>query len=139
MFTEPELWSLLPLLTLSVVYWLRDVFLYNRIAQWSVATQLWVILFFYPIWIFLGWLLGVQIRRGDVFSSVFTTLGQQVTGYYTVLGVLNDSFDMTGQQLASFFFGLLISSVWTAYWLSLRIQSDLQCVCDVVNKTHGHE
>ena len=139
MFTEPELWSLLPLLTLSVVYWLRDVFLYNRIAQWSVVTQLWVILFFYPIWIFLGWLLGVQIRRGDVFSSVFTTLGQQAAGYYTVLGVLNDSFDMTGQQLASFFFGLLISTVWTAYWLSLRIQPDLQCVCDVVNQTYGHE
>ena len=136
--TRSEVVSLAPLASLSLVYWLRDKYMYNRAGgRWytSTATQKKVLLFVWPVWLFLGWTLGLQTNRGHVAAALFTTAGQHVAGHYTVIGVLNDSFNMTRQQLISFFLGLVLALIWTAYWLVVTESGN---EIDHVERNHTH-
>lgn len=141
--TTKEYLSLIPLGGLAIVYWVRDKFLFNRAdGKWYhfSATQVRVLWMLYPLWIFLGWTLGMQTNRGQVFASFLTTTGQHIVGHYTVIGVLNDSFCMTRQQAISFALGLLISYIWTTFWLVISaseedqvkhiVGDDGECRCD---------
>ena len=125
--TTNEWSSLAPLGGLALVYWIRDKYIYNRAkGRWysSTATQRQVLWFIWPIWIFLGWALGLQTNRSQIGAAFLTTTGQHIAGHYTVIGILNDSFYMTKQQAVSFFLGLLISFIWTTFWLTVTNGSD---------------
>jgi hypothetical protein len=125
--TTNEWTSLAPLGGLALVYWMRDKYIYNRAkGKWysSTATQRQVLWFIWPVWIFLGWTLGLQTNRSQIGAAFLTTTGQHIAGHYTVIGILNDSFYMTKQQLVSFFLGLLISYIWTTFWLTVTNDSD---------------
>jgi hypothetical protein len=125
--TSKEWISLGPLGGLALVYWIRDKYIYNRAnGKWysSTRTQRHVLWFIWPVWIFLGWTLGLQTNRAQVGAALLTTTGQHIAGHYTVIGILNDSFNMTKQQLVSFFLGLLISFIWTSFWLTVTSSSD---------------
>ena len=118
--TSNEVLSVIPLSGLAVVYWVRDKYMYNRQdGRWyeSSRHQLTVLAVFYPLWIFFGWVLGVQTNRGHVAAAFVSTTAQHVSGHYTVIGILNDSYRMTRQQLISLFIGLVLAYVWTTYWL----------------------
>ena len=124
--TTNEYLSVIPLGGLAIVYWLRDKYMYNRADRWYTFTKtqfrvLWMI---YPLWIFLGWTLGLQTNRGQAAAALFTTTGQHIVGHYTIIGILNDSFSMTHQQLVSFFLGMAISYIWTIFWLIVSDDSD---------------
>ena len=114
---QDELIPLVPLVLLSVIYWFRDRYLFNRTpdAWWSatrVQTQVLVLL--YPIWIFLTWTTGLQYRTSLTFALVSTT-GSQMVSHLTSTGILNDSFLQTRQQVVSSVFGFIIAYTWTIY------------------------
>lgn len=126
-----EILSLAPLTSIAFSLWLRDKFIYNRVrTRWfrSTATQARVLGFIWPIWIFLGWTLGMQVNRGHVGAAFLTTTGQHIAGYYSTIGILNDSFYMSRQQLYGFFIGLGLSYLWTIFWLTVTTTSDVKYV-----------
>ena len=130
--TYVEFITLVPLTAISIVYWVRDKYRYNRAGEkWYNVTQAQTyVLLIYPLWIYFGWLLGLQTKRGHVVFAFVSTLGQNRVGYYTVIGVLNDSFRITKQQLVSFFLGLFIAFLSTSFWVILNIQDEtVQCGC----------
>lgn len=131
-----EYLSLVPLGGLAIAYWMRDKYLYNRNkGKWYSysQTQLRVLWMVWPFWIFLGWTLGMQTSRGQVLSAFVTTTGQHVVGHYTVIGVLNDSFFMTHQQLVSFVIGLVIAYIWTTFWLIITFSDQSGNVDHIVD------
>ena len=82
--TTNEYVSLAPLGGLAVVYWLRDKYMYNRANNsWysSTSVQLKVLLIGSPIWIFLGWTLGLQTNRVQIPGAFLTTIGQHIVGH----------------------------------------------------------
>lgn len=123
--TEIEVLTLIPLTLIAVVYWVRDKYRYNRAGEkwYHITKPQTYVMFIYPIWIFFGWLLGLQTKRGQIVFAFVSTLGQNIVGYYTVIGVLNDSFRITKQQLVSFFLGLFIAFLSTTFWVILNIQT----------------
>lgn len=130
-----EWMSLVPLASLAIVYWMRDRYLYNRTpTRWYTATrvQLQILLFVWPLWVFLMWMQYLQIRRGTALVYL-TTFGTHVTGHYTTVGVLNDSLRQTKQQLIGFAIGLVIAYGWTVTNV-VSFGSDegaeVECVCD---------
>lgn len=122
-----EFISLIPLVLLSIIYWFRDRYLFNRSpGVWWKATrvQTQVLVFLYPFWIFLTWTTGLQYRNNLTYALVSTT-GSQVVGHLTSTGILNDSFLQTRQQVVSSVFGLMIAYVWTVYnHLTFSVGSD---------------
>lgn len=119
-FTRNEMLSLVPMTTLAIVYWIRDKYIFNRsTGRWYVSTrtQKKVLFGLWPLWTFLGWSLGLQTNRNDFAMAFLTTTGQHIVGHFTVVGILNDSFRQTRQQLVGFFLGLAISYIWTFFWL----------------------
>ena len=93
-----------------------------------------VVALLYPVWAFLTWMRGLQTNRGHVLISFVTTTGEYITGYYTVVGILNDSFVLTRQQALSFPLGLLIAYIWTIFSLVIFLPHDQ--VCDVAHDNH---
>ena len=58
-----EYQGLVPMIGLSVVYWWRDRYFFNRGG--TVSRVQWQVLFvLYPIWSFLEWSGSLQISRG---------------------------------------------------------------------------
>ena len=143
--TTNEYVSIIPLGGLAVVYWLRDKYMYNRANNtWysSTSPQLKVLLIGSPLWIFLGWSLGLQTNRVQIPAAFLTTIGQHIVGHYSVIGILNDSFCMTRQQLVSLFLGLGISCIWTTFWLVVSSSDSDGClneVTNVINNSHNCE
>lgn len=131
MITNDDYLSLAPIFGISLLYWLRDRYLYNRAdggwRQFS-HTQLYVLAFAYPSWIFLTWTLGMQTSRSQVGAAFITTTGLNVVGHYTVIGILNDSFRMTRQQFVGLLLGLLIQYTWTGFYLIIVQTSQNNCV-----------
>ena len=120
MVTESKVWSLVPLGTLAVVYFVRDKYVYNRVidGKWYKLTRVqWtVVAVLYPTWVFLEWTSSLQISQRDIGFAMLTTLGRHLAGHYTTIGVLNDSFCMTPQQFTGLWVGLLISFAWTVFY-----------------------
>lgn len=108
--------SLAPLSLLSVSYWLRDRFLYNRVPR-SVsdvsATQWKTLVCLTPFWVFLQWSLSEQILHGQLPFALFTTTATTCVNHYYILGALNDTFDQTRQQMKGLVFSLVIQYLWT--------------------------
>lgn len=133
-----EIISLIPLLLLAIIYWIRDKYLYNRgDGTWYrfTNTQIKVILFAYPSWVFLEWTGGLQTSRTQSLLAILTTTGKHVVGHYTTIGMLNDTFRMTQQQFVSMFIGLFISYTWTVFWLIMSQNkvndiSNNNCTCN---------
>lgn len=133
-----EFVSLVPLASLAIVYWLRDRYVYNRApVRWYTATrvQLQVLLLVWPLWVFLQWMQYLQIRRGTTLVY-FTAFGSHIVNHYTTVGVLNDSFRQTRQQLMGFAIGLIITYGWTITNVvsfgdaSSEEGAQVDCVCD---------
>lgn len=109
--------SLAPLVLLSVIYWFRDRYLFNRSpgVWWNASrVQMQVLVFLYPVWIFLTWTTGLQYA-GNIWLALVSTTGSQLVAHFTRTGILNDSFLQTRQQVVSFVFGLIIAYSWTVY------------------------
>lgn len=138
--TTNEYVSLVPLGGLAIVYWLRDKYMYNRAEHsWHSSTpvQLKVLLIGSPLWVFLGWTLGLQTNRVHIPAALLTTVGQHIVGHYSVIGILNDSFYMTYQQLVSLFLGIGISCIWTTFWLIVSNSASCENeVSNVVNNSN---
>lgn len=125
--SDNEIISIAPLGALSIIYWLRDKYMFNRqTGRWyrSSRTQLYILVFAYPVWVFLSWTLGLQTSRGQVAASLITTTGKYTVGHYTIISLLNDSFVHSHQQFVSFFLGLVIAYIWTIFWLLTTADSE---------------
>lgn len=135
--SHTEYLSLVPLSALAAIYWLRDRYLFNRAPRWhrSTIVQRQVLLLIYPAWVLFGWILGLQTGRQQVLPALLSSTAQHLSGHYTVVGILNDSFRMTRQQVIGFAFGLLISYVWTAFWL--LVSRDEACDVERVVAQNG--
>ena len=116
--------------------------------KWYTATrtQIQILVFVYPVWVYLQWIQNLQIRRKSGMAFV-TTLGRLICGHYSTVGILNDSLRQTQQQFVSFVIGLGIYYTWTVVHvlsfgnvddeLGSHNASQVQCVCDG-NDDHDH-
>ena len=127
MLDRADFVPLIPLTLLSVIKWFRDRYLYNRSqdAWWKASrVQVQVLLFLYPVWIFLVWSLGIQYQVNIGYALISTT-GMQIVEHLTATGLLNDSFLQTRQQIVSSVFGLMIAYTWTVYnYMAISIGSE---------------
>lgn len=122
--------SLIPLFLLSVAYWLRDRFLYNRVPTRlsDVSITQWRTLFlFTPFWVFLQWVLSEQILAGDLGFALITVGAVTCVQHYYVLGILNDSFYQTTQQKKGLVFSVFISFLWTVVRTMVYKKQECQC------------
>ena len=144
MLDRADFVPLIPLTLLSVIKWFRDRYLYNRSqdAWWKASrVQVQVLLFLYPVWIFLVWSLGIQYQVNIGYALISTT-GMQIVEHLTATGLLNDSFLQTKQQIVSSVFGLMIAYTWTVYnYMAISIGSEesnveangTECQCNTSN------
>ena len=65
---------------LSVVYWWRDRYFFNRGRKFS-NVQRQVLFLFYPIWSFLEWSSSLQISRGNWYFIGLGTIGRTLVGH----------------------------------------------------------
>ena len=72
------------------------------------------VLFLYPIWIFFTWFGYISIARNYVFLTVFAGLGRSISGWYTLIAVINESFIPTTQQCKALFIIILMTLTWDA-------------------------
>jgi hypothetical protein len=118
MFSTNEYISLSAIFTLATVYFVRDMYIFNK-APTSIRklskTQIQVI-FLYPFWIFLEWISAIQTRKQDLHFLIISTLGKHCIGFFVTVGILNDSFVITKQQLGAFFISMIITYIWAIYW-----------------------
>jgi hypothetical protein len=108
--------SILPLFLLSVSYWLRDRFLYNRVTTKisEVSMTQWrTLLLFTPFFVFLQWILSEQILKGELLLALMTTIGTTFVSHFYLLGILNDAFEQTPQQMKGLMFNVFIQFLWT--------------------------
>tara|TARA_B110001452_G_scaffold258754_1_gene254325 strand:- start:650 stop:1084 length:435 start_codon:yes stop_codon:yes gene_type:complete len=108
---------LIPLVCLSLVYWIRDRYMFNRtpVVWWRASTVQWkVLVFLYPTWVFLNWCESLQYRH-HIGIALISATGSHIANHISSIAMLNDSFLQTRQQFVSSAFGLLISYVWTTY------------------------
>lgn len=109
--------SILPLFLLSLSYWLRDRFLYNRVPKQisDVSMTQWrTLLLFTPFFVFLQWVLSEQILRGELLLALMTTVGTTFINHFYLLGILNDAFEQTPQQMKGMVFNMFIQFLWTS-------------------------
>lgn len=122
--------SILPLFLLSVSYWLRDRFLYNRVPTTisDVSMTQWrTLLLFTPFFVFLQWILSEQIVRGELLLAMLTTVGTTFISHFYLLGILNDAFEQTPQQMKGLIFNMFIQFLWTFLRTIVYSKSD-ECV-----------
>jgi len=124
--------ALAPLAAVSVIYWVRDRYRYNRALGGVTRTQWRVLLLANPPWLLMYWTLSLQINRGHVVPALLTTAGQYVAAYFSVVGMLNDSFHLSRQQLTAFGIGLVIQYIWTSFYLLTFRSHEGEQVDDVV-------
>ena len=136
--SENEYIAVIPISSLAIGYWLKDRYLFNRATNAFVVTTVqWKVLFFvYPLWMFFGWINALQVNRKHVASALLSTLAWQITGYSSVVTILNDSFRITQQQLFGWGIGIVIAYMWTTYWLVVT-SDNCEEITNVVNQ--GHE
>ena len=119
MLKANEVYSLLALTSLSIIYYIRDIYVFNRaperICRFS-RVQIQVI-FLYPLWTFLEWVGGIQTNRRDLVPLMFTTFAKHGVGFFTTVSILNDNFKITKQQFGGYFISLLITYIWAVFWL----------------------
>ena len=119
MLKANEIYSLLALISLSIIYYIRDIYVFNRAPQQFCRfsrVQIQVI-FLYPLWTFLEWVGGIQTNRRDIVPLVFTTFAKHGVGFFTTVSILNDNFKITKQQFGGYFISLIITYIWAAFWL----------------------
>ena len=110
--TPSEYQALIPFVGLSLVYWWRDRYFFNR-GRSITRTQWLVLAFLYPLWSFLEWTNGLQITRRKWYFIAFGTIGRTLVAHYTEIAIFNDAFVQTRQQLLSFLVTLFISYMWS--------------------------
>ena len=135
---DAEWLALAPLALVSVIYWVRDRYRYNRARAGVTAVQWRVLLLVNPPGVLRDGALSLQITRGHVAAALLTTAGQYTVAYFSVVGMLNDSFHLSYQQLWSFAIGIAIQYVWTGFYL-LTFRSEGREVDDVVGGNQSCE
>ena len=82
MITSSEVQGLLPLVGLSLVYWWRDRYFFNRSHEVGRVQRI-VLVFMYPVWAFLEWTNGLQITRRSWYYIALGTPGRTLIAHYT--------------------------------------------------------
>ena len=115
---RPSEWlALAPLAAVTIIYWVRDRYRFNRALGGVTRAQWRVLLLANPPWLLMYWTLSLQINRGHVVPALVTTAGQYVAAYLAVVGMLNDNFHLSRQQVTAFAIGLVIQYIWTVFYL----------------------
>tara|TARA_B100002051_G_scaffold128672_1_gene122332 strand:+ start:197 stop:580 length:384 start_codon:yes stop_codon:yes gene_type:complete len=110
-------WSILPLFLIASLHWVRDRYLYNRTPkrlQDTTSTQWYTLLAYTPVWVFLQLVESVQILRNEVVLAFATTVALRVVSHYFTLGIVNDTFLQSRQQLIGLLFSVLVGVLWTS-------------------------
>lgn len=125
-----EYQALIPLASLSGVYWLRDRYRFNR-ARGATSTAQWSVLFVLsPLWVFLEWTSGLQVSRRNWWLIGTATIGRTLVGHYATVVILNDGYVQTRQQVFSFLVTLLITYMWAILSVLMFAHDDApRCVC----------
>ena len=130
--------ALVPLVLLAVVYWFRDLYRYNRaLGRCTFSPMQLRVLALYLPWVLGQFARDLQVSRGD-FLALATTLGVTIVGHYTAIGVLNESFLMSGQQIIGLGLQVVIQHGWTLYSLilfGLKEDDKVDHVCHCANQT----
>ena len=106
--------AILPLTTISVIYWVRDRLRFNRGNAMVTSTQK-LALVLNLLWMVFTWCVSVHIRHGDVVSALLTAPLVFTLGHMSTLLILNDTIYLTRQQMYSFGLGLIMEYMWTVY------------------------
>lgn len=119
MITMNSIYSLLALSSLSIIYFIRDIYVFNRAPNkfCRFTSVQWKVIILYPFWTFLEWVGGIQTKNKDILPLMFTTFAKHGVGFYTTVSILNDNFKITKQQFGGYFISLLIAYMWSIFWL----------------------
>ena len=114
MISANEVYSVVPIAFLSIVYWVRDIYTFNRAHQpWYTFSRTQMrVLMLYPAWVFLSWTSYIATARSNVPVLMLTTTARTFVSFFSTVGILNDSFRFTDQQCLGFFIQLFINYVW---------------------------
>jgi len=121
MVSTSELLSIVPLILLGVIYFGRDLLLYNKIVVVNKCylnfsnTQKIVFLVLYPLWILFIWIENIAQKRKNLLVVLIMNIISTFVGWMTVVFILNDEFKTTKQQNASLIFSFIISGLWRVF------------------------
>jgi len=121
MVSTSELLSIVPLILLGVIYFGRDLLLYNKIVVVNkcylnfLNTQKIVFLVLYPLWILFIWIENIAQKRKNLLVVVIMNIISTFVGWMTVVFILNDEFKTTKQQNASLLCSFIISGLWRVF------------------------
>lgn len=108
------------LASLGAIYWLRDIFFFNKMDERDILgrrfskTQLQA-LGMMMLWAFLEWAAALQTRRGQLEWFYPSSLARHTAGFYMTTLITNESIEITNHQLKSYVLGLLITMLWASF------------------------
>ena len=120
---QQELLALLPLTLISLTYWMRDRYVFNRVPSQGCTTttvQKQVLFVVYPLFVFFYWSSRVQLRRGRQ-SAVVSTITAGMIQHYASTAILNDSFRQTRQQVVGYVITVFFAFLWM--WFEMTMYS----------------
>lgn len=132
-----EFVALLPISALAVVYWLRNLYMFNRGLLFGGCrvsrAQLISLALMLFVWTVVVWCEHLQVSRLSSTSFV-SAIGRHVLAHMAAVTVYNDSIYQTRQQLVAFLLGVPISYLWTVtstlmYRATLEMEEEKH-VCD---------
>ena len=125
-FSRNELLGLMPLFLLAGMYWIKDMYIYNRRREACFSfssVQKWTAVM-YVLWVAFVWFNYLSIARGYLVLTALSSVARSVLGWYTLISIVNDSFQPTLQQFKGLLATLLISLTWDSTSLLILSQSD---------------
>jgi len=105
---------------LGIIYWLRDIFFFNKMDEADILhrrfsrTQMQA-LGMMMLWAFFEWVAALQTRRGQLEWFYPSSVARHTVGFYMTTLLANDSIQITNHQLKSYFLGLLITLLWASF------------------------
>jgi len=114
--TTNEFLGLAPITALAFMYWLKEIYLYNRRLDglFNFSRVQFTVLSMYLIWIALTWFSYLAIARGDIPIIIAASICRSVMGWYTLISIVNENFIPTRQQVKGLCAILIISLTWDA-------------------------
>ena len=117
MATKNELFAILPIMFLAIIYLGRDILRFNKLRVKGCMinfskSQLKVAIFCYPVWVFLIWIENIAQKRNDYFVVIVMNTVTTYIKWWTTIAVLNDKFDCSNQQIGSLVFSFVLNATW---------------------------
>lgn len=124
--TSKEYVGILPITAIAFMYWLRNIYLYNRKGDsfFSFTRVQLQVLTLNLVWVAFTWFGYLAISRGQLAVTIISSVARSILGWYNTVAIINENFVPTRQQMKAFLTIVIIALTWDATSLLIFSNDD---------------